>query len=91
MHVYPSSWGVPNTDYTWVNDDWIGDRAALAAAAGKPLLFEVRAMTLSGDGANCVMQCYYLLLSVRLPIIDYFSVTRCTLLSRQYIMQSRPG
>ena len=42
VHVYPSNWGVPNTAYTWVNDNWIGDRAALAAAARKPLLFEVR-------------------------------------------------
>ena len=45
VHVYPSNWGVPNTSYSWVNDNWIGDRAALAAAAGKPLLLEVQPHT----------------------------------------------
>ncbi len=42
IHVYPSNWGVPaGTCLSWVNNDWIGDRAALAAAAGKPLVLEV--------------------------------------------------
>ena len=41
IHVYPDSWGVPASAYTWVNENWIGDRADLSAAAGKPLLFEV--------------------------------------------------
>lgn len=40
-HVYPSSWGIPASQYKWVNDNWIGDRAALVAANGKPLLMEV--------------------------------------------------
>ena len=40
-HVYPSSWAIPARDHKWVNDNWIGDRAALAAANGKPLLMEV--------------------------------------------------
>ena len=43
IHVYPSNWGVPSgTCLDWLNNDWIGDRAALAAAAGKPLILEVR-------------------------------------------------
>ena len=42
IHVYPSNWGVPaGTCLAWINNDWIGDRAALAAAAGKPLVLEV--------------------------------------------------
>ena len=41
IHVYPDSWGVPSSSISWMNDNWIGDRAALAAAAGKPLMFEV--------------------------------------------------
>ena len=41
IHVYPDSWGVPPSYYTWVNDNFIGDRAALAAAHGKPLMLEV--------------------------------------------------
>ena len=42
IHVYPSNWGVPTgTCLSWVNNDWIGDRAALATAAGKPLVLEV--------------------------------------------------
>ena len=41
-HVYPSNWGIPASQYQWVNDNWIGDRAALAAANGKPLLMEVQ-------------------------------------------------
>ena len=42
IHVYPSSWGIAASEYQWVNDNWIGSRAALAAAAGKPLMLEVR-------------------------------------------------
>jgi hypothetical protein len=43
IHVYPSKWGVPSgTCLAWLNNDWIGDRAALAAAAGKPLILEAR-------------------------------------------------
>lgn len=41
IHCYPSNFGIPASEYTWVNDNWIGDRAALAAAARKPLIFEV--------------------------------------------------
>ena len=41
IHVYPDSWGIPPRYYTWVNDNFIGDRAALAAAHGKPLMLEV--------------------------------------------------
>lgn len=41
IHVYPGNWGVPSSTYTWVNDNYIGDRAALAAAAGKPIMLEV--------------------------------------------------
>ena len=43
IHVYPSNWGIPASQYQWVNLNWIGDRAALAAVSGKPLLLEVRA------------------------------------------------
>ena len=45
IHVYPSSWGIPASQYKWVNENFIGDRAALAAAAGKPLILEVRTTT----------------------------------------------
>jgi len=42
IHVYPDAMGVPASAYMWVNENWIGDRTILAAASGKPLLFEVR-------------------------------------------------
>lgn len=44
LHCFPSNFGIPSDSYKWVNDNWIGSRAALAAAAGKPLLFEVGTM-----------------------------------------------
>lgn len=40
IHVYPCNWGIPASDYKWVNDNYIGDRSSLAAAVGKPLFFE---------------------------------------------------
>lgn len=40
LHVYPSNWQIPANDYIWLNQNVIGDRAALAAGANKPLLFE---------------------------------------------------
>ena len=61
IHVYPSNWGVPaGTCLSWVNNDWIGDRAALAAAAGKPLVLEVGIVTL------CSGSCGSLTLRLRL-------------------------
>ena len=52
IHVYPSNWGVPaGTCLSWINNDWIGDRAALAAAAGKPLVLEV--CCASAEGVGC--------------------------------------
>lgn len=41
IHVYPSKWAIPANSFDWVNDNYIRPRAALAVAAGKPLLFEV--------------------------------------------------
>lgn len=43
IHVYPCNWGIPASQYQWVNDNYIGDRASLTASNGKPLMFEVRA------------------------------------------------
>lgn len=40
IHVYPSNWQIPAKQYKWVNDNYIGDRASLTAANGKPLMFE---------------------------------------------------
>lgn len=28
IHVYPDSFGIPTSAFTWVNDNWIGDRAS---------------------------------------------------------------
>ena len=42
IHVYPDAWGIPNATYTWMNDNFIVDRATLAAAAGKLLIMEVQ-------------------------------------------------
>lgn len=41
IHVYPSNWGIPANQYQWVNENYIGDRSSLAAASGKPIVFEV--------------------------------------------------
>ena len=55
IHVYPSNWGVPSgTCLDWLNNDWIGDRAALAAAAGKPLIMEVWTRTSAGNAHRAV-------------------------------------
>jgi mannan endo-1,4-beta-mannosidase len=51
IHVYPGNWGIPADEHTWVNDNYIGARAALAAAAGKPLILEV------GQGLQCALYC----------------------------------
>ena len=42
VHVDPCNWGIPANKYQWVNDNYIGDRASMTAANGKPLMFEVR-------------------------------------------------
>lgn len=42
VHIYAYNLGIPATQFDWVNSAVLGDRAALAAAAKKPLLFEVR-------------------------------------------------
>lgn len=41
IHVYPNSWAIPADSFDWVNDNYIRPRAALAVAAGKPLVLEV--------------------------------------------------
>lgn len=41
LHTYAYNLGIPNTQYSWVNEAVVGDRATLAAIANKPLLFEV--------------------------------------------------
>ncbi len=41
LHTYAYNLGIPDTQYSWVNEAVVGDRATLAAIANKPLLFEV--------------------------------------------------
>lgn len=38
--VYPDNWEVPASDYAWVGPHYLADRAAIAHAAGKPLIIE---------------------------------------------------
>ncbi len=40
MHVYPDNWEIPVEAFDWVNVNFIQDRAALAHAAGKPIIIE---------------------------------------------------
>ena len=53
IHCYPGSWQIPTSQYTWVNDNFIGNRAAVAAAAGKPLILEVRQDSLHNAQSVC--------------------------------------
>eukprot|EP00884_Botryococcus_braunii_P017443 jgi/Botrbrau1/4382/Bobra.105_2s0028.1 len=40
IHVYPETWGIPATNYAWVLDNFIRDRARIVAAANKPFVLE---------------------------------------------------
>lgn len=40
IHVYPDNWEIPVEEFDWVNVNFIQDRAALAHAAGKPIIVE---------------------------------------------------
>lgn len=40
VHVYPDNWEIPVEEFDWVNVNFIQDRAALAHAAGKPIIVE---------------------------------------------------
>ncbi len=40
VHVYPDNWEIPVEAFDWVNVNFIQDRAALAHAAGKPIIIE---------------------------------------------------
>ncbi len=46
VHAYPQSFGIPFSElgdydnYTWINTYFIASRAALAKAAGKPIILE---------------------------------------------------
>jgi len=40
VHLYPSSWKIPKTDFPWIKENVIRDRARIAHDAGKPVLLE---------------------------------------------------
>ncbi|KAK9819797.1 hypothetical protein WJX72_002477 [[Myrmecia] bisecta] len=40
VHVYPDNWAIKAWEHTWVGDNFIRDRAAVAHAAGKPIIME---------------------------------------------------
>ena len=42
LHVYAPNWGFSADKYHWLLQNFVADRAALAAVAGKPIVLEVR-------------------------------------------------
>ena len=42
LHVYAPNWGFAADKYHWLLQNFVADRAALAAVAGKPIVLEVR-------------------------------------------------
>ena len=43
LHVYAPNWGFSADKYQWLLQNFVADRAALAAVANKPIVLEVRA------------------------------------------------
>lgn len=48
VHTYPEQWGIPASDYEWIGDNYIVDRANLVHSMGKPIIYEEYG--LSGTG-----------------------------------------
>ena len=46
LHVYAPNWGFSADKYHWLLQNFVADRAALAAVAGKPIVLEVRGRVL---------------------------------------------
>ena len=42
LHVYAPNWGFAADKYHWLLQNFVADRAALAAVANKPIVLEVR-------------------------------------------------
>lgn len=42
LHVYAPNWGFSSDKYHWLLQNFVADRAALAAVAGKPIVLEVK-------------------------------------------------
>ena len=44
MRFVADNWGIPASDFEWVNDNFIADRASIAHSAGKPIIMEESGM-----------------------------------------------
>jgi mannan endo-1,4-beta-mannosidase len=60
IHAYPDSWGFSANGYTWLKQNFLEDRAAIAKSLGKPIIFEEYGMRAQGY------------LPSREPLFDFF-------------------
>jgi mannan endo-1,4-beta-mannosidase len=40
VHLYPDNWNIPSSDFDWINEHVVKDRAAIAHRANKPIILE---------------------------------------------------
>jgi endo-1,4-beta-mannosidase len=50
LHLYADQWGFTPSTYTWLGDNFIKDRASIAATAGKPIMLEEYGMGVKASG-----------------------------------------